>query len=102
VDEWKQPLVSGFAGPAAAAVTTATATSTAGSYAVGPGRHCYHSPCHRMLFNSRHEGSKCVSMMSRVMGLSYIAHHVAGCHLTQESRVQSACRLRGGQSVRRP
>jgi len=42
----------------------------------GPGRYC--SPRHRMPFNSRIEGAKCVSMTGRAMGSADIARHVIG------------------------
>jgi hypothetical protein len=39
-------------------------------------------------FNSRNEGSKCVSMTWRAMGLAHTANHVIGCRLTQETKKQ--------------
>jgi len=42
-----------------------------------------------------------VSMTWRAKGLADTARHVIGCHLTQETRVQNACRWRGGQCALR-
>jgi len=47
----------------------------------GPGI-CF-SPRHRMKFNSRIEGTKCVSMTLRGVGLADSARHVIGCQRTQ-------------------
>jgi hypothetical protein len=33
-----------------------------------------------------------MTMTWQAMGLSDIARHVKGCHLTQQTRVQNACR----------
>ena len=58
---------------------------------------------HRVAFNSRYEGLQRVSSTWRAMGLVDIARrHVMGLHLTQEARVQNACRRRGGQYLRVP
>jgi len=58
---------------------------------VGPvGRSCYCSPRHNMPFDSRNEGSNCVSMTWPETGLTDFARHVTGCRLTQETRVQNA------------
>jgi len=57
---------------------------------VGPARCC--SPRHRTPFNSRSEGSECVRMTWQAMGLADDARHVIGCHLTQVTSVQNACR----------
>ena len=48
-------------------------------------------------FNSRNEGSTCVSMTWRETCRGDIARHVIGCYLSQDTRVQNACRLRGWQ-----
>jgi len=47
----------------AAGLALAAAGAMASGLAVGPDRYC--SPRHRMTFNSRNEGSKCVSMTWR-------------------------------------
>ncbi len=57
-------------------------------FVVGPGGYC--SPRHRVPLNSRNEGSKCVSMARRATVLAYIARHVIGCCLIQDTRVRSA------------
>ena len=57
---------------------------------VGPGR--YHSPRHRMPYNSTSEGSNCGLMTWRAMGLADTFRHVIGCHITQQLRLQNACR----------
>jgi len=49
-------------------------------FTVGPARCC--SPRHKMLFYSRNEGSQCVSMTRRAMGLADVARDVIACHLT--------------------
>jgi hypothetical protein len=58
---------------------------------LGPDRYC--SPRHRMSFDINSEGSTCVSITQRTIGRAYIARHVMGCHGTQESRVQIACKV---------
>jgi len=54
---------------------------------VGPAKNC--SPRHQMPFSSGNEGSRCMSM-SRLVDV--VARHVVQYQLTQETRVQNACR----------
>ena len=49
-------------------------------------------PRQRVPCNSRDEGSKSVSMTWPAVGPADWARHVIGCRLTQETRVQRACR----------
>jgi hypothetical protein len=48
------------------------------------------SPRHRVPFDSRVEGSMCVEFQ----GMTGIGRHVTGCHMTQQSTVQSAFDIR--------
>jgi hypothetical protein len=54
------------------------------------GRATYCSPRYRMPLTSRNEVSICFSMRWRAVGLADIAHHVIGCHLSQETMIQIA------------